>query len=217
MHLPNGKTLEVELRGKGGTYDHATLNGEMLDGARITHDQLMQGGKLVFQRKKDKGMIFFPPVPIRCGRVVDTLQPFFNGEISYTLNKQFRTWPLSMGWDDDTLIVRCKEASYCISRKLVDHAEGFCWDSPQRDDAGYVANGTFAFISRKALSTLLQDGMFIYDGITWREVSRTDSTITVRADIDRTEMTISLTHPLPLVLNMRRNPLGIDWNIILHE
>ncbi len=217
MHLPNGKTLEVELRGKGGTYDHATLNGEMLDGARITHDQLMQGGKLVFQRKKDKGMIFFPPVPIRCGRVVDTLQPFFNGEISYTLNKQFRTWPLSMGWDDDTLIVRCKEASYYISRNLVDHAEGFCWDSPQRDDAGYVANGTFAFISRKALSTLLQDGMFIYDGITWREVSRTDSTITVRADIDRTEMTISLTHPLPLVLNMRRNPLGIDWNIILHE
>lgn len=217
MHLPNGKTLEVELRGKGDTYDHATLNGEMLDGARITHDQLMQGGKLVFQRKKDKGMIFFPPVPTRCGRVVDTLQPFFNGEISYTLNKQFRTWPLSMGWDDDTLIVRCKEASYYISRNLVDHAEGFCWDSPQRDDAGYVANGTFAFISRKALSTLLQDGMFIYDGITWREVSRTDSTITVRADIDRTEMTISLTHPLPLVLYMSRNPLGIDWNIILHE
>jgi hypothetical protein len=100
---------------------------------------------------------------------------------------------------------------------LVDHAEGFCWDSPQRDGAGYVANGTFAFISRRALATLLQDGMFIYDGITWREVSRTDSTITVRADIDRTEMTISLTHPLPLVLNMRRNPLGIDWNIILHE
>ena len=83
---------------------------------------------------------------------------------------------------------------------------------PQNEHASNVG----AMIAR-ALSVEYGIPAFIYDGITWREVSRTDSTITVRADIDRTEMTISLTHPLPLVLNMRRNPLGIDWNIILHE
>jgi hypothetical protein len=35
----------------------------------------------------------------------------------------------------------------------------------------------------------------------------------VQADIDRTEMWISLKDDLPLVLEMRNNPLGIDWLI----
>jgi hypothetical protein len=30
-------------------------------------------------------------------------------------------------------------------------------------------------------------------------------------------MTISLTHPLPLVMEMKGNPLGIDWKIIENE
>ena len=157
---------------------------------------------------------FNTPMPIRCGRVADTWQPFISGEISYTLNRQFRTWPLLMGWVGDTLVVRCKEAHYDIPRSMVEQADGFCWDSPQRDGASYVTDGTFAFISRRALETLQKEGKMIYDGITWREVSRSEHAITVRADIDRTEMTISLTHPLPLVLSMRHNPLGIDWNIL---
>ena len=215
MLLPNGKTLTVELQGKGDIYDYAALNGERLDDARITHDQLLQGGKLVFYRKKVKKekVRFLPPSIIRCGEVVDTSEPFFKGEISYTLNRQFRTWPLTMRWVDDTLVVKCKEASYKIPQQVVEQADGFCWDSPQRDGASYVADGTFAFISKKALGTLLKEGKFIYDRITWREISRTEDTITVRADLDRTEMTISLKHPLPLVLGMHRNPLGIDWNI----
>ena len=216
--LPNGKTLVAELSGKGNTYDYAALNGERLDSTRITHDQLLEGGKLVFYSKKEKERkTWFKPNLIRCGRVVNTLQPFFSGEISYTLNKQFRTWPLTMGWEGDTLVVRCKEATYNIPRKVVEQADGFCWESPQRDDADYVTNGTFTFISREALNTLLKDGMFVYDGITWRETARTDTTISVRADIDRTVMTLSLVHPLPLVLEMRGNPLGIDWIIKDYE
>ena len=33
------------------------------------------------------------------------------------------------------------------------------------------------------------------------------------ADIDRTEMWIKCDDHLPLVLEMRHNPLGIDWTI----
>jgi hypothetical protein len=39
------------------------------------------------------------------------------------------------------------------------------------------------------------------------------NTIHVRADIDQTEMWISLKDDLPLVLKMKNNPLGIDWLI----
>jgi hypothetical protein len=111
----------------------------------------------------------------------------------------------------------CNETEYLIDKLVVENATGFCWESPQKKDSVYIADGTFAFISNNALKTLLQKGVFVYDGITWRETARTDDTITVRADLDRTEMTISLSHPLPLVLSMNRNPLGIDWNFKKHE
>jgi hypothetical protein len=75
---------------------------------------------------------------------------------------------------------------------------------------------------------LLSIGSFLYDSITWRLIDRTDSTLHVRADIDGTEMTIALpssfaatlsqsnSQPsLPLVLEMRNNPLGIDWTLTL--
>ncbi len=220
LQLPNGRELEVAVRGKGADYDYATLNGMRLDDARITHDQLLDGGQLVFHRKKTKKDVqrrfFNAPAPIRCGHLHHE-QPIIAGEISYTLNRQFRTWPLSMAWYGDTLSLICNETEYLIDKLVVENATGFCWESPQKKDSVYIADGTFAFISNNALKTLLQKGVFVYDGITWRETARTDDTITVRADLDRTEMTISLSHPLPLVLSMNRNPLGIDWNFKKHE
>jgi len=235
LQLPNGRALEVSVRGKGEDYDHATLNGTCLDNARITHDQLTQGGQLVFWKKQKKSPKSHPQdkrqkshpqdkspkpqpqdkpsVPYAAISLPPAPTPFLQGEISYTLNRQFRTWPLAMVWSGDTLMTLCKEAIYKAPRQAVEHSACFCWESPQKDGETYVTDGTFAFISRQALATLLQTGQFVYDGITWRETSRTEDTITVRADIDRTEMTISLTLPLPMVLEMRRNPLGIDWTI----
>ncbi|MBQ6549435.1 MAG: hypothetical protein IJL82_05855, partial [Prevotella sp.] len=73
--------------------------------------------------------------------------------------------------------------------------------------------GTFAFISRQALNDLKTNGSFVYDGITWRKIDATDDAIHVRADIDRTEMWITLKGNIPLVTELRNNPLGIDWKI----
>ena len=220
MILPNGKTLEVVVKGKGSIYDYATLNGIRLDSARITHAQLMEGGKLCFfskKVKKEKLRFITPPPIIRCGRVVDLRHLIFDGDISYTLNKQFRTWPLSMGWYGDTLFVKCKETDYIIPHEVVENGSCFAWDSPQTDGVTHRVKGTFCFISRRALDDLLRDGWFVYDNITWRRVSQTEKEITVRADLDRTLMTISLTHPLPLVVEMKGNPLGIDWKITDNE
>jgi hypothetical protein len=84
---------------------------------------------------------------------------------------------------------------------------------PSADGAIYDAKGTFAFISCKAFRELEQTGVTIYDGITWRLIDRSDVTLHVKADIDRTEMWIKCDDNLPLVLKMRHNPLGIDWTI----
>ena len=57
---------------------------------------------------------------------------------------------------------------------------------------------------------LREKGFTFYDGITWRVVDQ-GNTIHVRADIDQTEMWIKQDDDLPLVLEMRNNPLGIGW------
>jgi hypothetical protein len=72
---------------------------------------------------------------------------------------------------------------------------------------------------------LQEKGCFTYDGITWRLVnerlrvgepcSGMGERTLVRADIDRTEMVIAYAKEpdLYLVVEMRHNPLGIDWQI----
>lgn len=136
------------------------------------------------------------------------------GMVAFTLNRQYRTWPLSMAWHGDTLIVRCNDNIYFTPRHVVDHATNFCWDSPYRTGNAYNAQGTFLFISSDALKSLMADGSFVYDDITWRKVDENGKGLVhVRADIDGTEMWIATQTSLPWVIRMLNNPLGIDWTI----
>lgn len=225
MQLSNGKSLHATVKGKGTHFEKVTLNGKLLDDARLEHADLMQGGELAFyvsNKRIKEGNKEFPArkqsvsrqetVSFSVGNYSGTT-PFASLNISFTLNKQFRTWPLTYAWQGDTLLVRCKEAVYKTPRHVVESGKGFCWDIPS-DGAIYEAKGTFAFISRQALRDLKAKGIFVYDGITWRKIGEDANSIHVRADIDRTEMWISTNGDLPLVIEMRNNPLGIDWKIM---
>ena len=48
MTFCNGKTLHGIIKGKGTHFERVTLNGEPLPDARITHQQLMAGGEIMF-------------------------------------------------------------------------------------------------------------------------------------------------------------------------
>ena len=224
FHLSNGNILHAVIKGKGSHFDGAQLNGEPLPNARITHDQLMSGGELVFLASKGKKTIRSagettatstksnPKITMK-ESTTDRMPmlPVYQGEVSYTLNRQFRTWPLVMAWDGDTLHVTVKSATYRIPREVAENAAGFAWDSPQVDGALYHPNGTFCFISMDALRQLKTNGFFIYDQLTWRLVGEEDGLSHVRADIDNAEMWISTTTSLPLVMKMAKNKLNIDW------
>ena len=218
LQLSNGKVLHGVIKGKGTHFEEVTLNGKLLTDARIEHSDLMGGGELVFYLSKNSKMAakeLFPHWEQNIPRlgIKYSLTGNKKGAITFTLNKQYRTWPLTYAWVGDTLIVTCKEATYKIARFIVDNANGFCWDIPSGGIV-YEPKGTFAFISRKAYKDLKEKGYFVYDGITWRKIDESDVTIHVQADIDRTEMWIKQ-DDLPFVLEMRNNPLGIDWNIEL--
>jgi len=196
--LCNGKTLHGAVKGKGTHFDKVTFNGKELKDARIEHADLMKGGELVFYVSEGASDENSPEV--------------FSGKIAFTLNKQFRTWPLTYRWRGDTLVARCKEAIYLMPRSVVEQSTGFCWDIPS-DGTIYQAQGTFGFISRKAMKELISQGYTVYDGIVWRVKDKSDATLHVRADIDGTEMWILQNEKFPQVLEMRNNPLGIDWKI----
>jgi len=226
MQLSNGKSLRGVVKGKGTHFEKVTLNGLELEDARLEHADLMQGGELVFYVSKDNHQATNKTFPVREQKVPGkgithsqsgndvkgtTLAEL---SISFTLNKQHRTWPLTYAWQGDTLLIGCKEALYKTPRTVVEGGDGFCWDIPS-DGAVYNAKGTFAFVSLKAINELRQKGSFVYDDITWRTCGETADTLRVRADIDQTEMTISYVAELGLYLvkEMKNNPLGIDWKI----
>ena len=223
LQLDNGKTLRGTLKGKGTHFEKVTFNGKVLEDARIEHAELMQGGELVFYvsaqkqvtKKKESAPGGLWVLPGRTKRPLgaDYPSPCVQTRIAFTLNKQHRTWSLTFAWDVDTLHVTCKEATYRIPQSVVEGGSQFCWDIPA-DGAVYQPQGTFAFVSRKAMRDLQEKGYFVYDGITWRLVSQGETTL-VRADIDRTEMVIAYAKEpgLYLVIEMRHNPLGIDWQI----
>ncbi|MBE6339337.1 MAG: glycoside hydrolase family 92 protein [Bacteroidales bacterium] len=213
INLSNGKQLHVSKKGRGNGYKKALFNGKELANARITHAQLMEGGELLFETTTT------PPVPMRPNAaakkaLTSALATNMASTISFTLNRQFRTWPFAYQWQGDTLVVQCKQTLYMIPRQQVETSDVFCWLNPQVDGTvHHNAEGTFCFISRRAFNELQQNGQFDYEGITWRVVDETSESIHVRAKNSKMEMWISKVHDLPLVLEMRHCPLGIDWRM----
>ena len=235
IHLPNGKDLKVVAKGNEwnvkSQYDEAILRGTSL-----THRQLLKGGTLVLPDCRKVA-------PSPTGHVVHKLNVdnielvrqlnFLTscsaidesstytlhrsiGKANFILNRQYRNWEVAIDSTTlaDTLILRCNESIYLVPQKLVDEADGFCWDSPQKGKNFYDAKGTFLFVSRKAIQQLRQSGVFIYNGITWRQIAQDASSITVKADVDGTLMQIATNRELPWVLKMENNPLGIDWKLV---
>lgn len=235
IHLPNGKDLKVVAKGNEwnvkSQYDEAILRGTSL-----THRQLLKGGTLVLPDCRKVA-------PSPTGHVVHKLNVdnielvrqlnFLTscsaidesstytlhrsiGKANFILNRQYRNWEVAIDSTTlaDTLLLRCNESIYLIPKRLVDEADGFCWDSPQKGKNIYDAKGTFLFVSRKAIQQLRQSGVFIYNGITWRQIAQDASSITVKADVDGTLMQIATNRELPWVLKMENNPLGIDWKLV---
>ena len=212
LNLCNGRQMHVVKRGQGDRVKRILLNGSEMADARIEHRQLMEGGELVFVMAKEKAqqVRHAAPKAVRGGER-PLPSPLVSLDYHFTLNRQFRTWPVKMGWQGDTLMLTCKEALYCIPRRVVENADSFCWLIPADGAIYNKVEGTFGFISLNAMRQLRQSGCFVYDTITWRKVDETREAVHVRADVDLTEMWISKQHALPVVLQMRRNPLGIDW------
>ena len=214
LRLPNGRTLRISKIGDGDGFGEVSLNGKEITDARITHQELLGGGELIFSPTKPTKPTkpTSPTKPTKPTKPTSPTNP--TRLISFTLNRQLRTWPFDYGWAGDTLVVRCKETLYMIPRQDVETADHFCWLNPQVDGTvHHDARGTFIFVSRAAFSQLCREGQMQYEGLRWQRIGETDESIDCRAVGTRTTMRIAKHADLPIVLRMDNNPLGIDWQI----
>ena len=217
-----GRALRVEARNlseKNRFIGRILLNGQPVDRFWLTHEELTRGGLLVIEMTDrpladdigDMHPSAAPPTPSAAAGEWEVRHRF---DMAFTLHRQFRTWPLLMGWSGDSLHVRCKEAEYVLPRSVVDSAKGFCWQQPL-DGMLTEADGTVGFISREACAQLLGRGSFVYDNTTWQrsDDNPRDGLIHVRATNGGAEMWIDAKAELPFVVELRNNPFGIDWRL----
>ena len=231
MQLDNGKTLSMTVKNlskKKSYVQQVILNGKSLAKAWLSHKELMQGGELVFVMGSKPSLWGTTQLPPTQEEILNNMENSYLSEketvwptavqgsdhyaVSYTLHRQYRTWPLTFSWQGDTLFTKMKETRYRIPKKVVEESEQFCWQMPL-DGKTYVADGTFCFLSRKALRQIQSTGSCVYDGITWLKKGEKGNLIHLQADIDKTEMWVQTDTSLPMIVEMRNNPLNIDWVI----
>lgn len=205
IELPNGRTLNVDAKG-----DRWKMKF-------IRHEDILNGGTL--HLPNHNAVAKSPKTKDTESTRAFNLSPSATTHLcKFILNRQYRNWIVKCDLsNNDTLRLLCNNSLYSIPKMVMENAEGFCWYSPQKGSNIYKCNETFLFISFKALTELKRDGKFVYNGITWRKINTDANIITVKADVDGTVMKISTSSELPWVLEMRNNPLGIDWNMELND
>lgn len=203
---------------------HVLLDGRRIDRAWLTHEELTNARELRFvmgKKPSDTWGKELPPTEYPENLTVQTssaqtpTETFVHRptEVSFTLNRQYRTWAFSTQWlNADTLVITCNGARYITDKATVENSDHFCWQQPS-EGKQYAADGTFLFISRDALRQLQATGRFVYDDITWRLLDSDEQVgvLHVRAEGGRAELWISTRAEIPLVLATQNSIIGIDW------
>ncbi len=141
---------------------------------------------------------------------------------TFKLHGQTRKYLIAMTDRNDTVDVAwsiardgaLQKGIMRMPRNRVENGNAFCWQQPADGERRVLGEGeTFGIISRQAFSDLKDKGFFVYNGVTYRKADEEGGRVHVRADIDETQMWIEMSGELPVISEMRDNPLGIDWKI----
>ena len=145
----------------------------------------------------------------------------------FKLHGQTRRFTISIIDQKDTVNVNwsifrdgiLQKGSIRMTGESVKRGTALNWHQPE-DGKTYLlpSNETFGIISLQAYHELVQKGSFIYNGVLYKQINDTSSEgmMHVKAEIDETQMWIALSEKLPVIYEMRDNPLGIDWKIEKH-
>lgn len=229
INLQNGKKLSIKapkLSDKNFRVKTITFNGEVLADHRITHKQILEGGELVFEMVKGKTTI---NEPIAGTPVSDGTEASRKGEytISYALHGQTRKFTVNinnveggklLSWGIERNL-RWWEGSYKMSNKALAEATHLNYAQPlDKQNLSLGDNELFCLVSGKVLQEA-RKGACNFNNTQWKlvgEESAKDGHPTLLHLLDTAEgaeMWIANDETLPLIWEMRNNPVEINWKV----
>jgi predicted alpha-1,2-mannosidase len=218
LHLSNGKQLVVINGKKSGIY----YNGALLDSAFITHQMIMNGGLLEIgdlgcHKEKQEST----KKTNRDGSASDESTVACRADVKWTLrlntiqHEQKRNYDIAL---DDTVVYwrilrngKWQSGRYVMTNDALQNADRLCWQQPFDGKTLILDNHeTWLYISNSAYRELQEKGSFVYNFTSYHKISACNDVIYVKSDVDSTEMSIGSNR---MILSMKNNPLGIDWQI----
>lgn len=228
LHLPNGKDLKIRKRTIKGKQNRVLLNGEPLNDWRIHHEQLIEGGELVFEICKSAiGKKTVVEKTIQEKETFDVTYRF-----SFALHGQTRRFDVNLSQTDQgTLklqwgITRHGDywtGSYAMTSEALEQATSLCYQQPVWHQQLTLKESTFCILSRKAWRDVKEKGVCQFNNTEWRLVIDAEKQNEQNRNIVHTlhlqdvnegaEMWVNDDEQLPLIMKMQNNPVEINWNI----
>ena len=237
INLTNGKKFVIKapkLSDKNFRIKQALLNGVPLEGFRITHKQILEGGELFLDMVKGKetvtevipkesklSNVLFDEAKKACAKKYN---------VTYFLHGQKRNFEVPLEWKGDSLVwhwgiqrnLDFWTGSFTMTPKSLENASSLSYEQPLWGNHFTLDDQTFCILSRKALREIREKGLCTFNGTTWNSAAPFGITqqtfdgktiLNLIDPIEGAEMWVLDDERLPLIIKMQNNPVEIDWEV----
>ncbi|MBQ0058135.1 MAG: GH92 family glycosyl hydrolase [Bacteroidales bacterium] len=225
IHLPNGNDLRIAKKQSKGKLCRVTFNGKEMTDWRITHQQLSEGGELLFELPKTAKKSVKE-------QTLNAAQPQQKKEnlshdfvISFSLHGQTRNFDVGIDRKEDgTLclqwgIVRHEDywtGSYSMTPEALEKAASLCYTQPVWHQHLMLSDQTFCILPRQALRDAKELGHCRFNNTDWKLIENSTQfggTLHLQDTIEGAEMWVANDDSLPLIMKMNNNPVEINWQV----
>ena len=224
LHLTNGRTLTIrapKLSDRNFRVKRILLNGTELSDHRITHQQLLQGGELVFEMTKGPTTLSESvPAPVASdGQEALRHAPYL---ATFSLHGQTRRFNVNVTPQGDGSIrldwgmqrhANYWTGSYTMTATALANAQQLCYQQPVWHQHLTLDASTFLLLSRHAYHTAKSAGCCHFNNTYWIVTDTHDHLLHLVDQHEAAEMWVKDDPALPLIMRMQNNPNEIDWNV----
>lgn len=224
LHLSNGRTLTISAPRLSERNFHVRsirLNGQLLTDHRITHQQLLQGGELVFDMEQGQSTL---PASLPAPEPSDGTEALRQAPYlaSFALHGQTRRFNVSFTTQTDGSLrldwgmqrhANYWTGSYTMTADALATAQRHCYVQPVWHQHLTLSDATFLLLSRHALASIHATGSCHFNNTIWQLAETTDHVLHLIDQHEGAEMWVKDDPALPLIMRMQNNPNEIDWQI----
>lgn len=230
FNLPNGKTFTIQARRLSDRRTKvlsATLNGKKITDFRLSHEDILKGGKLVLKmgrmkdvRKSGSKAAQSPAEAWTPGeRVLEKLR------MTCSLHGQTRRYDVDILRSDSTLVFKWgiernlhyQEGEFLMNSEALRSASRLSFSMPIDRNREHLDDASlFALFPKRSLEELKQRGRCHFSYTDWKLVDSLDMALGLplihARDLNEGAQVWILDNPeLPLIWKMSSNPLEVDW------